>query len=57
MVFEGGEQIDLSYYMENKEIEKNIIPIFKRHNIEIRNIDLVENIQKDIENKQESQEK
>ena len=57
MVLQGGEQIDLSYYIDNKEIERDIIPILKKHNIEMRDIDMVENIQKDIDKIYESQEK
>jgi hypothetical protein len=36
---------------------KHFIPILKKHNIEMRDIDMVENIQKDIDKIHESQEK
>lgn len=44
IVLKGGEQINLYYDVEIEDIEKNIIPILQKHNIEIREIDLSENI-------------
>ncbi len=49
IVLNDGRQISLYYYMEFEDIEKNIVPIFKKNNIEIREIDLVNNIEKDLE--------
>ena len=57
ILIKEGHQIDLSYYMDYVEIEKHIIPIFEKNNIDIRKIDLVENIQKDVEKTHISQEK
>jgi len=48
IVLNDGRQINLYYYMEYDEIKENIIPIFKKYNIEIREIDLVDNIQPNI---------
>jgi len=49
IVLNDGRQIILYYYMEFEDIEKNIVPILKKNNIEIREIDLVDNIEKDLE--------
>lgn len=57
IILMGGEQINLYYDVEFEDIKENIIPIFEKHNIEIREIDLVDNIQNDINNGEESQEK
>ena len=56
IILKGGEKINLYYDVEFEDIKENIIPIFEGHNIEIREIDLVDNIQNDINNRQESQE-
>ncbi len=49
IVIKGGEQISLYYDVEFEDTKNNIIPIFEKHNIEIREIDLVDNIEKDLE--------
>lgn len=49
IVLKDGRQINLYYYMEFEDIKKNIVPIFEKNNIEIREIDLVDNIEKDLE--------
>ena len=49
IVLNGGRQISLYYYMEFEDIEKNIVPIFEKNNIEMRKIDLENNIEKDLE--------
>lgn len=51
IVIKGGEQINLYYDVEFEDAKNNIIPIFEKHNIEIREIDLVDNIEKDLEKK------
>ena len=45
IVLKGGKQINLYYTMEFNDIKENIIPIFENHNIEIKEIDLVDNIE------------
>ena len=55
ILLKGGEQINLYYDVEFEDAKNNIIPIFEKHNIEIREIDLVENIEEDLEKEVESQ--
>lgn len=44
IALKGGQQINLYYYMEFDTIKENIIPIFEKNNIQIKEIDLVDNI-------------
>ena len=45
IVLKGGNKINLYYYMEFETIKENIIPIFEKNNIQIKEIDLVDNIE------------
>jgi len=56
IILKGGEQINLYYDVEFEDAKKNIVPIFEKNNIEIREIDLVENIEKELDKEVESQE-
>ncbi len=56
ILLKGGEQINLYYDVEFEDAKNNIIPIFEKRGIEIREIDLVDNIEKDLEKEAESQE-
>lgn len=49
IVLKGGEQINLYFDVEFEVAKNNIIPIFEKRNIEIREIDLINNIEKDLE--------
>jgi len=55
IAIKGGEQINLYYDVEYEEAKNNIIPIFEKHNIEIREIDLVDNIEDNLEKEIEGQ--
>lgn len=55
IVIKGGEQINLYYNVEFEDAKNNIIPMFEKSGIEIREIDLVENIEEDLEKEIESQ--
>ena len=55
IVIKGGEQINLYYDVEFEDVKNNIIPIFEKRGIEIREIDLVDNIEKDLEREIEGQ--
>ena len=55
IILKGGEQINLYFDIEFEDIRDNIIPIFEKNNIEIREIDLVDNIEKDLEKESEGQ--
>lgn len=47
IVLKDGTKIDLYYNFNFEDTEKNMIPIFKQKNIEIKEIDFIENIQVD----------
>ena len=49
IVLNNNEQISLYYHMEFEDIERNIIPILKNNNIEIREIELENDIYKELE--------
>lgn len=57
IVMKDRTKINLYYYVEFEDIKENIIPIFEKNNIQIREIDLVDNIDKHIEKEIESQDK
>lgn len=48
IVLKDERKINLYYHMQLEDIEENIIPIFKNHNIEIREIELENNITKQL---------
>ena len=55
IVLKGGEQINLYYEAEFEDIKENIVPIFEKNNIEIREIDLSDNIEMDLKNRETNQ--
>ena len=57
IILKGGEQINLYFDVDFEDIKENIIPIFESRNIEIREIDLVDNIQKELDKEVEGQAK
>lgn len=49
IILKGGEQINLYYDVDFEDAKNNIIPIFEKQNIEMREIDLVDNIETDLQ--------
>ena len=47
-VLKDGSKIDLYYDIDYSDVKENIIPICNKYNIDIRQIDLVNNIDKDL---------